>query len=199
MDLEYLDSSESEDSLEDTVVKFKEYGDIYQNVKSEFIKEKLLKSMPPEVLQAFAVAAKNILIENIKLTPEEFDIFKPHKERLKELGFRTISTKKQRQLLAEGNLFNALSTVMSKLSAPRTAYQFRGQRGRGINDFTQKMVNLAGDTVPEAMGFKAIARAFNPSGKRRPAGFARAILMGRSKKIKKDYIKKHGAGSWFWG
>ena len=107
------------------MARFKEYGEIYENVKSENVKSELLKSAPVDVLEAYAVVAKNILIENISLTGEEFDFFQDYKDVLKELGFQKRSAKRRREILAEGNLFQALSKVMSKLSTPRTAYDMR--------------------------------------------------------------------------
>ena len=117
--------SEKQLTMEDDVARFKEYGKIYENVKSEQVKSELLNSAPAQVLAAYAVVAKNVLIENISLTPEEFDFFQDYKETLKELGLQKRSAKRRRELLADGNLFQALSNVMSKLSTPRTAYQMR--------------------------------------------------------------------------
>lgn len=48
-------------------------------------------------------------------------------------------------------------------------------------------------------GWDFIAKSFNPSGKRRPPGFARAVLTGGLNKFRKNYIRKHGPGSWHWG
>ena len=107
------------------MLRFREFGEIYRNIKSDHVKDILLTSAPKEVLQAFAVVAKNILIKNITLTQEEFDFFKPHKDILKELGFQQRSDKRRREILDEGNLFQALSNVMSKLTTPRSAYQMR--------------------------------------------------------------------------
>ena len=119
------DSHPEMDSFEDSVLRFKEYGNIYKDIESDSIKEALIQSAPVEVIDAYTAVIKNILIENIKLTPEEFDIFRPFKEILKQLGFNNPTRKRQRELLAEGKLFPALSGVMSKLSTPRSAYQFR--------------------------------------------------------------------------
>ena len=113
------------DSFEDSVLWFKEYENIYKNIESDTMKQALIQSAPVEVIDAYTAVIKNILLENIKLTPEEFDFFKKYKETLKELGFNSHTQKLQRELLAEGKLFAALSGVMSKLSTPRSAYQFR--------------------------------------------------------------------------
>lgn len=116
------------DSFEDSVLRFKEYGNIYKNIESNTAKEALIQSAPVEVINAYTAVIKNILIENIKLTPEEFDLFKPYQETLKELGFKKKSIKRKRELLEEGQLFKFLSDVMSKLSTPRSAYQMRSQQ-----------------------------------------------------------------------
>lgn len=115
----------SEETMEDDVARFKEYGEIYENVKSEQVLKQLLKSAPTEVLEAYAVVAKNVLYENISLTPAEFDFFQDYQEDLKELGLQQRSAKRRQVILAEGNLFQALSKVMSKLTTPRSAYQMR--------------------------------------------------------------------------
>ena len=47
-------------------------------------------------------------------------------------------------------------------------------------------------------GDQAVGKLFNPSGRRRPAGFARAVLSGRLNKFKRDFIKKYGADQWYW-
>jgi len=125
--MEYSDSeysSESRDleeygggeSLQSILGKFREYGDIYKNVKSAHVKHQLLYSAPEEVLEAFAIATKNMLTGNIKLSNQEFALMKKHKEALKELGFQKRSSKRRRELLDQGNLLQALSKVMSKLS-----------------------------------------------------------------------------------
>ena len=117
------------DSLQESIERFQEYGSIYKNIKSDTIKEELIQSAPIEVINAFTVVIKNILIENIKVTPEEFEFLSNYKEIMKELGFKKKSIKRQRELLAEGQLFLFLSGVMSKLSTPRSAYQMRSEAG----------------------------------------------------------------------
>ena len=47
-------------------------------------------------------------------------------------------------------------------------------------------------------GAQAVGKLFNPSGRRRPAGYARDVLSGRLKKFKRDFIKKYGADQWYW-
>jgi hypothetical protein len=74
------------DSIEGSVLRFKEYGNIYKNIESDTIKEALIKSAPVEVINAYTAVIKNILIDNIKLTREEFDFFTVYKDTLKELG-----------------------------------------------------------------------------------------------------------------
>ena len=111
--------------MEGDIARFKELGKIYGNVKTDHVKDILLQSAPKEVIDAYTIVTKNILIENIKLNPEEFELFKPYKEDLKELGLQQKSAKRRREILAEGNLFQALSDVMSKLAAPRSSYEMR--------------------------------------------------------------------------
>ena len=48
-------------------------------------------------------------------------------------------------------------------------------------------------------GVQAVGKMFNPSGKRRPKGFARAVLSGRSRQFKKNFISKYGCEAWHWG
>ena len=117
------------DPLHESIERFQEYGSIYKNIKSDTIKEELIQSAPIEVINAFTVVIKNILIENIKVTPEEFEFLSNYKEIMKELGFKKKSIKRQRKLLAEGQLFLFLSGVMSKLSTPRSAYKMRSEAG----------------------------------------------------------------------
>ena len=112
-------------AMEGDIAKFREFGKIYGNVKTDHVKDLLLQSAPSEILDSYAIVTKNILFQNIKLNPEEFELFKPHKEALKELGLHQKSAKRRREILAEGNLFQALSDVMSKLATPRSAYEMR--------------------------------------------------------------------------
>ena len=121
-----VDSSDSDtETFEDSMSKYREYGSVYKNVKSDSIKEQMIKAAPAEVVKAYAAVVKNILVENITLTPDEFEVYRPYKDTLKQLGFKKMSLKRLRELLAEGDIFEALSNVMSKLSTPRSAYQFR--------------------------------------------------------------------------
>jgi len=101
--------------MEGLVTKFREYGLVYQNIKSRDIRSQLVQSAPQEVLEAFAIVAKNILIGNIKLTSREHNRLKPYKEALIKLGFQGHSSKARRMLLEEGDLFQTLSRIMAKL------------------------------------------------------------------------------------
>jgi len=101
--------------LEDTVSMFREYGTVYKNVKSDEIKMVLLQSAPHEVLEAFAIVAKNILIGNIQLTKREHNSLKQYKDTLIKLGYKRQSSKVRRRLLKEGDLFQILSKIMTKL------------------------------------------------------------------------------------
>lgn len=103
-------------SLSDIVVKMKEYGQIYRNVKSDHTKEQLLHSAPDEVLQAYTIVAKNILIANICLSRKEHDQLSPYKETMKKLGFKKCSSKVKRRLLSEGDIFLLLSKIMSQMT-----------------------------------------------------------------------------------
>ena len=74
-----MDLETGDISLEDIIHRFKEYGQIYKTIKSDVIKEQLLHSAPPEVLEAFAIVTKNILIGHIKVTRQEFKQLKQYK------------------------------------------------------------------------------------------------------------------------
>lgn len=104
--------------LEDIVSKLKEYGQIYSNIKSEDIKEQLLHSAPDDVLDAFSLATKNVLIGNICVTKNELDNLRPYRKSLEKLGFNKCSSKVKRRLLSEGDIFSSLSYIMSKLTTP---------------------------------------------------------------------------------
>jgi hypothetical protein len=121
---EYAGDTDTE-TFEDSMSKYREYGNVYKHVQSESIKEQMIKTAPAEVINAYAAVVKNILVKNITLTPDEFEVLKPYKDTLKELGFKKMSLKRQRDLLAEGDIFETLSNVMSKIATARSAYQFR--------------------------------------------------------------------------
>jgi len=102
-------------SMEDIVTKLREYGLVYQNVKSDEVKSELIQSAAHQVLEGYAIVTKNILIGNIKLTTQEHNCLEPYKEVLINLGFKKQSQKARRQILEEGNLFQILSRIMAKL------------------------------------------------------------------------------------
>jgi len=99
------------------LAQFREYGEVYKHVKSEDIKEQLLQSAPYEVLEAYAIATKNILIGNISLTRQEHKHLKQYKDTLIKLGFQQQSSKARKSLLSEGDLFQTLSKIMAKLKS----------------------------------------------------------------------------------
>lgn len=101
--------------LEDILVRLREYGEIYKNIRSDLIKEQLIQSAPSEVLESFAVAAKNILIGNIHLNATEFKVLKQYKGALTSLGFQKQPPKKRRELLSQGDFLQVLSKIMSRL------------------------------------------------------------------------------------
>lgn len=102
--------------LHDMVVKFKEYGRIYKNIKSDRTKEQLVQSAPAEVLEAYAIVAKNILVGNIGLTKREHHHLRPYRKLLNKLGFNRSSAKVKKRALSEGDIFVSLSKIMAKLT-----------------------------------------------------------------------------------
>lgn len=102
--------------LNQIVAKYKEYGQIYKNIKSGDTKEQLLRSAPEEVLNAYALVTKNILIGNISLTMKEHEHLSQYKQSLMKLGLSKCSAKAKRRLLSEGDIFLSLSKIMTKLT-----------------------------------------------------------------------------------
>ena len=78
--------------LNEVVSKLNEYGQIYKNIKSGRVMGQLLDSAPEEVLEAYSIVTKNILIGNIALTHTELDHLRQYKETLKKLGFDKCSS-----------------------------------------------------------------------------------------------------------
>ena len=96
-------------------MKFREYGMVYKDIKSDEIKMQLVQSAPQDVLESYAIVIKNILIGNIKLTSQEHNRLKPYKGTMIKLGFQNQTCRARRQLLEEGDLFQILSKIMAKL------------------------------------------------------------------------------------
>lgn len=103
--------------LNEVVCRLNEYGHIYKNIKSDHVKSQLLDSAPEEVLRAYTIATKNILIGNIGLTGTELDHLRQYKESLKKLGFDKCSLDMIRRLLSEGDILVYLSEIMAKLTS----------------------------------------------------------------------------------
>ena len=85
---------------------------------------------------------------------------------------------------------------MAQKRRKRTRRRRKTMKGKGARENMNKFGKALGKVLEGVTGYGSI---FNPSGKRRPKGFARAVLSGRSHQFKQDYIKKHGPGSWHWG
>lgn len=112
--------------MEDIVTRLREYGSVYKNIKSDMVKQQLLLAAPQEVLEGFALAAKNILLGHINLTPTEHKRLMKCKKSLKDLGLRKHTPKKRRELLSCGGLLQTLSKIMSKLKANKKNVQQGG-------------------------------------------------------------------------
>jgi hypothetical protein len=102
-------------NLDDIITRLQEYGDIYSNIRSDPIKQQLIQTAPAEVLDAFAMVAKNVLIGHINLSKTEFSHLRSYKEALSALGFQKQSAKRRRELLLQGDLLQSLGNIMKKL------------------------------------------------------------------------------------
>lgn len=102
--------------LNNIVARCKEYGKIFKTIKSADVKETLVYSAPVEVLNAYRLVAKNILLGNIKLTQGEHSHLKKFKKALYKLGIQKCSSNMKKRLLCEGDILLSLSRIMAKMN-----------------------------------------------------------------------------------
>ena len=79
-------------------------------------RQRILETVTKDVVETFSECARNIILGNVPLSPNQFRYMKQHRKDIEQLGRKSASLKKKREILlkGEGAIPTAIVTAVER-------------------------------------------------------------------------------------